>query len=134
MGILCVTSCDQEVLEVESAFAGEKYDERFLGKWERQSYIRDFHNSITIVSDTLIFQERNKGNWDTYHFDRLNKSLNFAFYTNQDSLFVQFKSDSKLLKYQYNFKKDTLYLTSPVLDSLIDSNLEYFTMVFNKTQ
>ena len=130
--ILLMISCVSDKVEPENILVGKEYDQQLLGKWERESLIRDLYNSITVVYDTIIFQKGNEGIWDTYFFDELQESQHFLFYSNQDTLFIQFVNSS-MSEYHFDIKEDTLFLQSPVPDSLQHLDLKYFTSTFIKT-
>lgn len=126
--ILFLTSCNQENLEPQNTFIGKESDKRLIGKWERTSMSRDINNTITLILEKIFFQEGNIGKWDTYHFKDLQYQDNFTFYTEQDSLFLQFEHSLHPLK--YSIKEDTLILISPQPDSLKYLGSEYFTNKF----
>jgi hypothetical protein len=129
---LLIISCDVDKVEPENIFVGQEHDQQLLGRWERESLKRDLHNSLTIVYDTIIFKKENMGIWDTYFFDELQESRHFLFYSDRDTLFIQFGNNS-ILEYHFSIKEDTLFLQSPIPDSLQYLDPKFFTSEFNKT-
>jgi hypothetical protein len=96
------------------SYVGKNMDVDLIGTWCKTYSTRDFHNSITIFTDTIRFGLNNSGSQVLYQFTKLEYSSSFQYFTDNNLVYLRPDGMEDANHLMYIIQNDSLFLSEGI--------------------
>jgi hypothetical protein len=121
---ICCLLLSCEIFEsVPESYSGKNIDAGLVGTWCRSFSGRDFHNGITVYTDTICFSQDNTGTRITFSFSGIFNFFCFRFYTEDNLIILRPEGMEDTSRLNYYIRNDSLFIPTfgiPYVKNLID--------------
>lgn len=108
--VCCLLQSCEIAESVPQSYSGKNIDAGLVGAWCRSYSGRDFHNGITVYTDTIRFSQDNTGTRITFSFSEIFNFFYFQFYTEGNLIILRPEGMEDTSRLNYYIRNDSLFI------------------------